>query len=229
MFFDPERRAALLTFGFLVTVDMWIWAYLGHLPGFLWPSWLILLLMLACLPLGGFLAARWSGGGVQKGAMVGLLASLLNLLILGSLLKEAGSWATLFLCGNLLLGVLLGGLGGFLSRDSGDWEAPDWNSGFTAVVSLSTFFLLVAGGLVTSKEAGLAVPDWPNSFGTNMFFYPLSKMSGGIFYEHSHRLLGSLVGLGCLVLALHLSASRVSSRLKRMAWFVFRVCWGACG
>jgi cytochrome c oxidase assembly protein subunit 15 len=66
---------------------------------------------------------------------------------------------------------------------------------------MATFLLLIVGGLVTSQEAGLAVVDWPNTFGYNMFLYPLSKMTGGIYYEHAHRLFGSLVGLTTLVLA----------------------------
>lgn len=41
------------------------------------------------------------------------------------------------------------------------------------------------GALVTSNDAGLAVPDWPNTFGHNMFLYPPSKWVGGIFYEHA--------------------------------------------
>ena len=57
---------------------------------------------------------------------------------------------------------------------------------------------------MTSKGAGLAVPDWPTTFGYNMFLYPWSKMVGGIFYEHSHRLAGSLVGLCTIFLALAL-------------------------
>ena len=64
-----------------------------------------------------------------------------------------------------------------------------------------TGLLLVIGGLVTSKGAGLAVPDWPTTFGYNMFLYPWSKMVGGIFYEHSHRLVASGVGLLTLILA----------------------------
>jgi cytochrome c oxidase assembly protein subunit 15 len=55
------------------------------------------------------------------------------------------------------------------------------------------------GGLVTSHGAGMSVPDWPNSYGYNMFTFPpsvwLSRQAGGIFYEHSHRLMGSLVGM----------------------------------
>ncbi len=59
----------------------------------------------------------------------------------------------------------------------------------------ATFLLIVIGGIVTSTESGLAVPDWPNTFGYNMFLYPLSEMVGGILYEHSHRLMGLIVGL----------------------------------
>jgi cytochrome c oxidase assembly protein subunit 15 len=69
------------------------------------------------------------------------------------------------------------------------------------VTAGATVLLIVAGGLVTNTGAGLAVPDWPTTFGHNMFLYPWSQMVGGIFYEHSHRLLGSLVGLLTLALA----------------------------
>ena len=69
---------------------------------------------------------------------------------------------------------------------------------------LATLLLVVAGGLVTSNQAGLAVPDWPNSEGFGMFLYPLARMTGGIYYEHAHRLFGSLVGLTTLLIAAHL-------------------------
>lgn len=57
-----------------------------------------------------------------------------------------------------------------------------------------TLPLIFVGALVTTHDAALSVPDWPTSYGYNMFLFPLSKMVGGIFYEHSHRLIGSLVG-----------------------------------
>ena len=63
------------------------------------------------------------------------------------------------------------------------------------ITTVATFILIVIGGIVTSTESGLAVPDWPTTFGYNMFLYPISEMVGGILYEHSHRLMGSLVGL----------------------------------
>jgi cytochrome c oxidase assembly protein subunit 15 len=69
---------------------------------------------------------------------------------------------------------------------------------FTAA---STLLLISVGGLVTSHGAGMAVPDWPNTYGYNMFFFPVSAWIGGIFYEHSHRLVASGVGLLTLVLA----------------------------
>jgi cytochrome c oxidase assembly protein subunit 15 len=70
-----------------------------------------------------------------------------------------------------------------------------------AVTVVATLVLILFGGLVTNTGAALAVPDWPTTFGHNMFLYPWSQMVGGVFYEHSHRLLGALVGLLTLALA----------------------------
>lgn len=67
--------------------------------------------------------------------------------------------------------------------------------------ALCTFLLIIVGGLVTSKGAGMSVPDWPTTYGYNMFLFPYSKWVGGIFWEHSHRLIASGVGLITLVLA----------------------------
>ncbi len=63
-----------------------------------------------------------------------------------------------------------------------------WLHRFAVLTAIATFLLLGAGGLVTSHEAGMSVPDWPNSYGYNMFAFPISKWTGGIFYEHTHRL-----------------------------------------
>lgn len=76
--------------------------------------------------------------------------------------------------------------------------ALHWWAVFTAAL---TFVLLCSGGLVTSHGAGLAVPDWPNSFGYNMFAFPLSRWVGGIFFEHSHRLIATFVGLFTAIFA----------------------------
>ena len=70
-----------------------------------------------------------------------------------------------------------------------------WLHRLARLTAGATFLLIVIGGIVTSTDSGLAVPDWPTTFGYNMFLYPLSEMVGGILYEHSHRLMGSLVGI----------------------------------
>lgn len=78
----------------------------------------------------------------------------------------------------------------------------------------ATCVLILLGGLVTNTGAALAVPDWPSTFGYNMMLFPWSRMVGGIFYEHSHRLMGALVGL--LTLALAAALWREGGRLRRL-------------
>ena len=102
--------------------------------------------------------------------------------------------------------------------EGADEFSPDWTALLAKVAVAATFLLVVAGGLVTSNEAGLAVVDWPNSFGYNMFLYPLARMTGGIYYEHAHRLFGSLVGLTTIVLAIQLWRVESRSWVKRLAW-----------
>ena len=58
--------------------------------------------------------------------------------------------------------------------------------------------------MVTSKNVGLAVPDWPTSFGYNMFLFPVSKWIGGVLFEHTHRLIASTVGFLTIILAIWL-------------------------
>lgn len=75
---------------------------------------------------------------------------------------------------------------------------------FAVLTGITTFLLIGLGGLVTSHEAGMSVPDWPNSYGYNMFLFPIHDWVGGIFYEHTHRLLASFVGLLTTILAVWL-------------------------
>ena len=90
-----------------------------------------------------------------------------------------------------------------------------WPHRLAVITACATFPLLFIGGLVTSKGAGLAVPDWPTTFGYNMFLYPWSKMVGNIFYEHSHRLVASAVGFLTIALALSLW---LQERRKWLRW-----------
>ncbi len=79
--------------------------------------------------------------------------------------------------------------------------ADAWLHRLALTTAGTTLFLLFVGALVTSKGVGLAVPDWPTTFGHNMFLFPWEGMVGGVFYEHGHRLVASGVGFLTLVLA----------------------------
>src|SRR5213594_3531869 len=79
-----------------------------------------------------------------------------------------------------------------------------WLNRFAWLTCVATLLLICSGGMVTSKNVGLAVPDWPTTFGYNMFLFPISKWVGGILFEHTHRLMGSLVGFLTTILAVWL-------------------------
>ena len=72
--------------------------------------------------------------------------------------------------------------------------------------------------MVTSKGVGLAVPDWPTTFGYNMFLFPVSQWVGGIFFEHTHRLIASLVGFLTIILALWIWRADPRPWLRKLGW-----------
>jgi heme a synthase len=99
---------------------------------------------------------------------------------------------------------------------SPDGLTPSYHSAlhrYALVTAGCTFLLLLAGALVTSTGSSLAVPDWPLSFGK--FFPP---MTGGVLFEHGHRMVAGTVSL--LMLGLALSTQRVEERawVKKLAW-----------
>ena len=88
---------------------------------------------------------------------------------------------------------------------------------YAKFLCIITLFLIALGALVKSTESGLSVPDWPTTYGKFMFAYPLNKMAGGIKYEHTHRMLASIVGLLTLTLTVWLL------RIKDMPVWVKRL------
>ena len=84
---------------------------------------------------------------------------------------------------------------------------------FALLVAVATFFLIIAGANVTSHDAGLAVPDWPLSFGK---FFP--QMVGNVFWEHGHRLIAATVGFLTIVLAIYLQIREPRRWVKRLGW-----------
>src|SRR5438874_2099459 len=93
-------------------------------------------------------------------------------------------------------------------------SSSPWPHRLAVLTAATTVVLIFVGGLVTNTGSALAVPDWPTTFGHTMFVYPWSQMVGGIFYEHSHRLIGSVVGL--LTLALAGALWRQGGRLRAL-------------
>jgi heme a synthase len=85
-----------------------------------------------------------------------------------------------------------------------------WLHRYARLLAAATLLLVAAGGMVTSTNSGLSVPDWPTTYGQQMFSFPFSQMVGGIFYEHGHRLIATTVGF--LTIGLVVFLWRVESR-----------------
>ncbi len=86
-----------------------------------------------------------------------------------------------------------------------------WLHRYAQLCVVATFLLIIAGGLVTSTDSGLAVPDWPLSYGML-----LPPMVGGILYEHGHRMIAAAVGLMTLGLAIWLWHSEARAWVRRL-------------
>ncbi len=110
-------------------------------------------------------------------------------------------------------------------------QTPVWLRRFTKLVAAATLFLIFAGAMVTSTGSGLAVPDWPNTYGSFMFSFPMSKWVGGIFYEHGHRLIASTVGFLVVIQAIWLQLREPKRFVRRLGWLsLLAVCvQGALG
>ncbi len=188
-----------LALGCACTAVMWVLGYISMLAPGLWMGEALFVATLA-VPVGFGALARRAGA---KPMMVGFVSAFANLLVLGAFLRgdEDAKWVPLVYA--FALFAASGGLawvGGTLARHARPLYLPPSSTLFALVAALTVFILLITGGLVTGLESGLAVPDWPNSFGHNMLLYPISEMKGGIYYEHAHRLFGMLVGTTALVL-----------------------------
>jgi len=87
---------------------------------------------------------------------------------------------------------------------------------FSKFLVACTVLLILAGSLVTSHDAGLSVPDWPTSYGWNMFTFPPSMWVANILYEHGHRLIASTVGFLTIIMAVWLWTA---DPRRWMRWF----------
>src|SRR5260370_39466849 len=88
-----------------------------------------------------------------------------------------------------------------------------WVDRYAVLWAFLTLFLVVAGGLVTSHDGGLSVPDWPLSYGKLM-----PTMEGNIFYEHGHRMVATTVGLLTIFMAVWLWRAEDRRWMRNLGW-----------
>jgi len=205
------RGSRILAAAFAATTLMWLLSYLAFLvQGSVVGDILFGLAVLGLIG-GGAAAGRRddgmgdAGGGLGRGLLVGLVSAVLNVLVVASLLKSDLAGGGVWIGGILGGCVVAGGIGGLIGGGLRPWRTDgNWLPIFCWVATALTFFMIITGGIVTGFEAGLAVPDWPNSYGHNMLLYPLSEMvadlDSGVFYEHAHRLTGMFVGMAALTM-----------------------------
>ncbi len=211
----PYRRkdaGDVLAVGLATTVLMWSVGYIFRMPADRVPAPLILLALVIILMGGGFMGAWRTRRGPVGGLWVGLISGALNLLVLGSLGRDLTTdqriiayeflWAPVSVISAGLLAWIGGVFGARLNPQRRQYLHPEGS--FTLSTVIATLVLIMAGGMVTGLNAGLSVPDWPDSFRFGMFFFPLSHMTGGVFFEHTHRLFGTLVGLATLIQTIYL-------------------------
>lgn len=227
--------------GFSSAVFLWVTWFVTHLPWLGMDQGAAAGVILGVWVISFGLTMRGSGLGdslpdwLITGAVGGLLSSVLGLLILGSKLKPqvasggaaAGTIhpnAIFMALGFLALGVVVGLLASVLAfpfRCRCELQ-PNQMGRFAWVTVLAAAPLMFIGGLVTSTGSGMAVPDWPTTFGSNMFLYPLGpRVPQDIYLEHSHRLFGTLVGCATLVLGLWTALSPLRGTLKVWCGGVF--------
>lgn len=243
----------ILTYGFGVSVAVWVAAFVTHLP------WINLEQRFAGPAVLGVwvLAAVWVGRAAPRArhALIttgsGLLAAVLGLLILGAMLTEPvddrtpapGASGLIPNAGLIALGfVALGGVIGFVGGQVGKLLKPaqadtatapaDWLARLAVVAVFSVVPLLIVGGAVTSTRSGMAIIGWPDSFEANMFLYPVSLMAHPArFFEHTHRLLGSLVGLTTFAMMVYTFVATANRRVRvyAVSLFVLVVAQGIMG
>jgi cytochrome c oxidase assembly protein subunit 15 len=218
--------ARSLTLALGATTGMWVFAYIALLFSGQAGGEILFVLSALCIPL----STRYAVSK-REGALVGGISAFINLLLVGSIIggKTPNEMVMLGLVWSLCLfvvSVVLGVIGASIRCNSEISETKiDWHYSFFVVSSALVFLMLVTGGLVTGMEAGLAVPDWPNSYGHNMLLYPLTEMvspeNDGVFFEHAHRLTGMFVGLTSLLMLVCSFRWSTSKAIRWLAVIVF--------
>jgi cytochrome c oxidase assembly protein subunit 15 len=226
--------APALVYGFGTSVGVWCAWYVTHLPWLRLPEQVSLPVLRGVWLIGMVVAGRGSprGRAAPVGLLSGLVTALVGLLALGSKLTEPAAAgdasaglrpnAAMMVAGFLATGMAIGIVGGLIGGAVRSPRRRAWLPLFAAVAVSAVLPLIVAGGLVTSTNSGMAVPDWPNTYGSNMFLYPLGpRARADVYLEHAHRLFGTLVGLTTLVLMVWVLLRDTARWLRTLAVLAF--------
>lgn len=217
---DPGVAGPVLVRGFGVALAVWCSAFLTHVPWLDLPGRVAGPIVLGAWLAASVIAGRGRQHALVVGGLSGVLTALLSLLILGSALVEQPATtaqaapglgglrpsALVFVPGFLVLGGAIGAAGGMIGARvptprHAEHAPQSPLFGFAVITALGVAALLVLGGAVTSTRSGMAIRGWPDSDAVNIFLYPLSLMADPQrFLEHSHRLMGTFVGLCSIVL-----------------------------
>ena len=234
-----------LTIGFGSAVFMWMLAWVLHMPGVHVDAKLAVPALMVPLFV---ITLCWSRHVAaphrfKAALMGGLVAGLVNLLILGShiveqpettdqMAEQANSFAPnalMTVVGSMVLSLIVAGIAGVLAgvltknkTETTIYTATTWRSRFAWVTALTYLPLIAVGGAVTSTDSGLAVPDAVTSYGAVSVLFPLQLMAEPrIFLEHSHRLFGTLAGLTTLVLMIRVLMGEPRKLPKMLAIVLF--------
>lgn len=240
---NPSYRGSLApacTIGFASAMLMWVLAWILHMPGMHVPTPIAIPILL--VPLFAFNLIWLSGihptKRLQGGAFSGLITGLINLLILGSFIAEqpestaemsekANSLApnaALVVVGSIAVSIVVALIAAAIVKGKEHPTQPPmkWLSRMAWVTALTYLPLIAVGGAVTSTDSGLAVPDAVTSYGAISVLFPLKLMAEPrIFFEHSHRLFGTLAGLTTLVLMLRVLVSPSGMKPKLLSVVLF--------
>ena len=232
--------APAITIGFFASTLLWVFAWAIHVPHINLPvgvtiTAMILTLLFVCL---AWLPAVHESIRVQTGLIAGGIYGLINMLILGSFIAEQPEStaemaeqanqlqpsAIPIIVGSLVGSVAIGCISGLIVRNSKRATAAPvaWIARFGWVTALSYLPLIAVGGLVTSTDSGLAVPDGVTSYGAVSVLFPLKLMGEPrIFFEHSHRLFGTLAGLTTMILMIRVLIASSSKLSKAFVIILF--------
>lgn len=240
---DPHLSPTItpaLSIGFASAVLMWVVAWILHMPGVSVPNTIAIPLLLVPLFV---MCVMWIPGvssdkRIRAGVASGLIAGLVNLLILGSFITEQPETtaemgekandlapnAFVVVIGSIAVSVVVALIASVLVKGKATPPigARRWLARFAWVTALTYIPLIAVGGAVTSTDSGLAVPDAVTSYGAISVLFPLKLMAEPrIFLEHSHRLFGTLAGLTTLVLMLRVVMARVPMLPKALSVILF--------